>query len=49
MKDGKFSPENLNKLIAMDKSGLKGKDGKSLMDSMMDINSECKDITDPDL
>lgn len=32
----------------MDKTALIGKDGKTLKDSMKDINGDCKDITDAD-
>lgn len=48
MVDGKFVPANLIKVVEMEKSELKGKDGKNLMDSMNDFIAECKDIADPD-
>lgn len=48
MVDGKFVPGNLIKVVEMDKTELKGKDGKTLIDSVKDIMAECKDIADPD-
>lgn len=47
-KDGKFSADGLIKIVQMEKSNLKGKDGKSLIDSMKDIVGECTNVTDPD-
>lgn len=46
MKEGKLVPENLIKIMEMDKTT--GKDGKTLMSSMKDIIAECNDITDAD-
>ncbi|KAJ6636628.1 General odorant-binding protein 19d [Pseudolycoriella hygida] len=48
LQGGKFVPDNLNKIVEMDKTNLKGKDGKTLVEAMNDINAECKDIVDSD-
>ncbi|XP_037036878.1 general odorant-binding protein 19d-like [Bradysia coprophila] len=48
LKDGKLSPEGLIKVIEMDKSDLRAKDGKTLLDSMKDIIGECNKVTDTD-
>lgn len=48
MNEGKLVPANLIKIVEMDNAILKGKDGKTLTESMNDIIAECKDIADPD-
>nr|AWC08459.1 odorant-binding protein 48 [Bradysia odoriphaga] len=48
LKDSKFSPEGLIKIMEMDKSNLRAKDGKTLLESMKDIIGECDKVTDTD-
>lgn len=48
MKDGKLVPANLIKVVELDKTELKGKDGKILLDSIKDIIAECNDVADTD-
>lgn len=47
-KDGKLSQDGLVKIVEMDKSDLRGKDGRSLSESMKDILDECSKIVDAD-